>query len=208
MDQLARPPALGTLGGGGEGEAARPPLNPNHAGPPAVRAGLGGGARLAAGAMAGIAHLSPCQLQLLLTAEGGLLKRDRKISPQALSLLRGISSLLLATKATEAATEEGAKDISQVDVPHIEAAEAAATPKIGVYSRMAELVILRPLLLVGQDLIRLIDLFEFGLLPLCSPGSCRGGTAWPAYGTLFSILRPRPLWTRPRPRNNLVSVLA
>ena len=30
---------------------------------------------------------------------------------------------------------------------------------------MAELVILRPLLLVGQDLIRLVDLFEFSLCP-------------------------------------------
>src|SRR5699024_2238040 len=87
VNDLARPPAAGAGGGAGEGEAAGALLHPDHAGAPAVGTGLRRGARLRAGAVAGLALLSAVQVDLLLTAEGRLFEGDGQTGPQALSLL-------------------------------------------------------------------------------------------------------------------------
>ena len=40
---------------------------------------------------------------------------------------------------------------------------AGAAAEVGVYPRVAELVVAGPLLLVGQHLVGLVDLFKLGL---------------------------------------------
>ena len=133
---------------------------------------MAGGAHLrcstggAAGAVAGIATLRPGEVNLLFHAGHGLLEGDGHIGPERGTSLGGvgISLALAAAEAAETPAEEGTEDVSQVDVPHVEAAEAApAGAEVGVYPRMAELVILGPFLLVGQHLIGLVDLFELSL---------------------------------------------
>lgn len=62
--------------------------------------------------------------------------------------------------------EEGAKEVP--DVAHVKAAEAtgSASPagaEVGVDARKAKLVVLGPLVLVGQHLIGFVDLFKAGL---------------------------------------------
>src|SRR5699024_9556829 len=88
--------------------------------------------------------------------------------PQGIPL-HGAGALAAGTAAAEAAPEEGAEDVTQVDVAHIEAAEAAepaagaAGAEVGIHPGVAELVVAGALLLVGEHLIGLVDLLELGL---------------------------------------------
>ena len=117
--------------------------------------------------MTGAALLHPVYTNLLLAAEGGLLKGNGQVGPQALPLLGTVAPLTAAAKATEAAAaKEGPNDVTQVDVPHVKAAEAAAGTAcavVGVHPRMTELVVPGTLLLVGQDAVRLVHFLELGL---------------------------------------------
>ena len=114
--------------------------------------------------MARVALLRAVQIQLLLTTKGGLLKGNGHVGPQALPPLGGIGPLLAAAaEPAEPAAEEGAENIAQVDVSHVEPAEAAPGAEVGIHPRMAELVIFGPLLFVGEHLIGLVDLLELGL---------------------------------------------
>ena len=165
VDDLTRAPAPLAGGRAGKGKAAAAPLDAYHTGTPAVGAHLRRGPGLTAGAVAVLALLRAAKLDLLLAAKGGLLKGDGQVGPQALPPLGGAGPLLAAEAAPAKATaEEGPEQVAQVDVSHIEPTAAiAAGTKVGVHSRMAELVILGPLVLVGQDLIGLVHLFELGL---------------------------------------------
>ena len=115
--------------------------------------------------MAVLALLRTGELDLLLAAKGSLFKGDGQVGPQALPPLGGVGPLLAAEAApAKAAAEEGPEQIAQVDVPHVEPAAAKATgAEVGVHPRVTELVILGPLVLVRQDLIGLVHLFELGL---------------------------------------------
>ena len=67
-----------------------------------------------------------------------------------------------------ARSEEGTKDVSQGDVPHVEAKAAAGAARsiVGIHPRVSELVVPGPLLLVGEDAVRLVHFLEFGLCGL------------------------------------------
>ena len=167
MDDLALAAALGAGGGGGEGKGPAAPLDTDLAAAVAVGADLRGGTRRAAGTVAVVAGFGSVEGDLLLTAEGRLLKADGNRRPQGVAL-HGAAART-AGAAAEAAPEEGAEDIAQVDVAHVKPAEAAkaapgsARAEIGIHTRMAELVVAGALILVGQYLVGLIGLLEFSL---------------------------------------------
>ena len=123
MDDASRALTPGTGGGGGEGEGPAPPLDADLPGAPAVGAHLGGGAGGAAGAPAGLTGLRAGDGDLLLTAEGRLLKGDGHRRAEVLPPPGGVGVGPLG--AAKAAAEEGAEQVPQVDVPHVEPAEAA-----------------------------------------------------------------------------------
>ncbi len=76
---------------------------------------------------------------------------------------------LAAAEASPKAAEEGAEEVAQVDVPHVIAAITAGPgAEVRVDSGMAELVVTAALLLIGEDLIGLVDLLELGLGGLVS----------------------------------------
>ena len=110
--------------------------------------------------MAGVTLLGAVQVELLLAAEGGLLKGDGEAGPQALSLLGAIAP---ASGGPEAPSAEGAEQVAQVNVSKVSSEAAPASAVVGVHPGVAKLVIPGPLLLVGQDLVGLVDLFEPGL---------------------------------------------
>ena len=169
MDDLTGAPALGTGGGGGEGEAARSTLDAHLAGAVAVGADLRGGAAGTARAVAGGAVFGAVEADLLLHASHGLLKGDGHVHPQRSAPLGGVGVglALTAAKPAKAAAEEGAEDVAQVHVAHVEPTEAAATKatgsEVGVHPGVTKLVILGPLVLVGQHLVGLVDLLELRL---------------------------------------------
>src|SRR5699024_10377753 len=106
-DDLALAAAAGAGCGGGEhAHGGLPPLL-DLTGAVAVGAGLRAGARRRAGAVAGLALLHPVQGDLLLAAEGRLLKGDGQPHPQALAPL-GTGP---CPAAAEAPAEEAAEDI-------------------------------------------------------------------------------------------------
>ena len=119
--------------------------------------------------MAGLALLHPVQGDLLLAAEGRLLKGDGQPHPQALAPL-GTGP---CPAAAEAPAEEAAEDIPQVS--EVEAAvEAPAEPAasrgvVGVHTGKTELVVPGPFVTVAEDLIGLVDLLE-AALRLLVPG--------------------------------------
>ena len=62
---------------------------------------------------------------------------------------------------------------------------AGAAAKVGVHPRVAELVVPGPLLLVGEHLVGLVDLFELGLGVLVPGVQVRVVLSWPAAGRPF-----------------------
>ena len=105
----------------GEGKAARPPLDADGPGAPAVRADLRCGPWLTAGAVAGVTLLGAVQVDLLLAAEGGLLKGDGEAGPQALSLLGAIAPASGGPEApsAEAAAKKEPNSVAQVNVSKV-----------------------------------------------------------------------------------------
>ena len=129
----------------------------------ALGADLRRGSRLAAGAAADVAGLHVLDVHVLLAAEGGLLQGEGQAGPDGTPLGRaGAGGAAAPTKAPKAAAaKEGPEE-----VPHVKAAEPAAGPagaEVGVHPGETELVVLGPLILIGKDLIGLVDLLEAGL---------------------------------------------
>ena len=110
--------------------------------------------------MAGGALLVPHQVDLLLAAQRRLLKGHGDVHAQ---IVAG-DGAVLARAAAEAAAEHRGKDV--LEAAEATAAEAAeiAKPAAAEAARLgavvAELVVLRPLLGVGQHLVGLVDLLE------------------------------------------------
>src|SRR5699024_10147719 len=102
----------GAGGGGCEHAHGRLPPDLDRAGAVAVRAHLRGGAGGAAAAAAGAAGLIPLHGDLLLAAEGGLLKADGDGHADALAPLGSVG--VGAPSPAEAAAEKAAEDVSQV----------------------------------------------------------------------------------------------
>ena len=121
---------------------------------------------VAAGAAADVAGLHVLDVHVLLAAEGGLLQGEGQAGPDGTPLGRaGAGGAAAPTKAPKAAAaEEGPEE-----VPHVKAAEPAkpaagtAGAEVGIHPGETELVVLGPLILIGKDLIGLVDLLEAGL---------------------------------------------
>ena len=134
------------------------------AGALAVRADLRRGAGGAAGTLAVRALLDTADVDLFLAAERRLFKGDVQAHAQIFAPARAAALLLSA--AAEAAAEDVAEDVPEAAAENVpKAAEAAETGAAGaaggrVKRRMAELVILRALVGIGQHLVGLVDLLE------------------------------------------------
>ena len=106
-----------------------------------------------------------CNPDGLFTALSRLLKGniDRRRGVVSAPRCVGVSS----SAPSEAAAEEGAEYIAQiVEIARKSAAVAAARAEVGVYPRVTELVVARPLFLIGKHLVSLVYLFKLllGLL--------------------------------------------
>ena len=129
----------------------------------ALRADLRRRAGGAAGALAVRTLLDAADVDLLLAAERRLFKGDVQAHAQVFAPARAAA---LGLPAAEAAAENIAEDIPEAAAENVaKAAEAAETGAAGaaggrVERRMAELVILRALVGIGQHLVGLVDLLE------------------------------------------------
>ena len=141
--------------------AERRALGLGHdAGAAAVRAGLRRRALGRAGAAAVATGLDALDRDLLFAAEGRLLEGKDNGLANGFAALRCVAAL--RTAAAEAAAEERTEQVAEV--AHVEAAAEAACACTAAVARVdackAELVVLCALVLVGQHLIRLVDLLE------------------------------------------------
>ena len=159
VDDLARAAALGA-GGGGLHRAEGGALGGAHgAAALAVGADLRRRAGGAAVALAVGALLHAGSGDLLFATEGRLLKGDVHAHAHALALAGGVRVAGLAAEAAEAA-ENVPKNIAEI-AKAVKAAEAArAVSRVGIEGRMAKLVILLALFLVGEHLVGLVCLLE------------------------------------------------
>ena len=97
---------------------------------------------------------------LLLAAEGRLLKADVHARAQALAALGRVG---VGARTAEAAAEKAAEDIAQiaeVEAACTVSAAACTGPVVRVHAGKAELVVARLLVWVAQNLVRLVDLLE------------------------------------------------
>ena len=163
VDDLAAAAAL-LARAAGLHHAERGALRGAHAaGALAVRADLRRRAGGAAGALAVRTLLDAADVDLLLAAERRLFKGDIQAHAQVFAPARAAA---LALTAAEAAAEDIPEDIPEAAAENVvKAAEAAETGAAGaaggrVERRMAELVILRALVGIGQHLVGLVDLLE------------------------------------------------
>ncbi len=98
---------------------------------------------------------------LLLRAEGGLLKGQLQPGAHILPLARGVGAPPAA-----AAAEQISKDVAEAGKGVAKAPKAAAEAsgigiEVGIYPGKAKLVVPAPLFVVGQDLVGLAHLLEF-----------------------------------------------
>ena len=106
-------------------------------------------------------------LHRLFAALGGLFEGDGQVGLDIAAPPWGVG-VGPAGPAAEA-PEEAIEDVGEVEAPLEGAAAPGAAAEVGVYPRVAELVVPGPLLLVGEDLVGLVDLLEL-LLGLLVPG--------------------------------------
>ncbi len=138
----------------------------NGAGTVAGRADLRAGSRLGAAAAAGLAGVVGRDADLRFLAVGGFLERDLHRVAQVAAAV----DLLAVRAAPRAGSADAAEDVAE-DVAECfgEAAAEAVGPVAAAHVRvdagMAVLVVRRPLLRVGQHLVRFLALLEllFGL---------------------------------------------
>ena len=121
--------------------------------------GLGRSAGLRAAAVAVGAFFGPGDVDLLFAAEGRFFKAQRQADSYVLPALG--AGLAAAALPAEGASEEGIEDVAQVKIFKSAIAACAARRVIGIDARMAELVVARLFVLVGQNLVRGVDLFHF-----------------------------------------------
>ena len=132
------------------------------AGAMAVLAGLGGGARRRAGAVALVAGVDLGIGDGLLAALGRLLKGDGDIGLDIAAAPGGVG-VGAPCAAPKAAAKEAVENVRKVEAALEGAAAPGAAAKVGVYPRVAELVVAGPLVFVGEYLVGLVDLFKLGL---------------------------------------------
>ena len=149
VDDLAGALALRT-GGGGLGIAKGGALGgADGAAALAVRADLRRGARLAAAALAVGALLHPGHGDVLLAAEGGLLKAYVHGGADAITLAGGVGVSGAAAAKAEDIAEDIAKAAEVVKTAEVARAEAArAEAGVGVKGRVAVLVVLGALVVI------------------------------------------------------------
>jgi hypothetical protein len=129
---------------------------PHAAGAAAGAADRRAGAGLGARAVADLAGDGGGNLDLDLGARIGLLERDLQVVTQVLAAL---GTVRLATTAAEHLAEHVAKDVVE-DIAGVGAAEAALSALRAVHPGMAEAIIGRALLSVGQHRIGFVDFLE------------------------------------------------
>ena len=160
MNNLAGPAALGA-GAHGLRHAEGCTLGRTDlAAAAAVRADLRGCSGGAAGTVAVGTGFDPRNVQLLLTAEGRFLKADVQLGAHIVSAARCVRIPGLAAAAETEDIAEAGEDVAEVAEAAAKAAEAAAETSVGVKGRMAILIILLPLFLVGENFIGLVGLLE------------------------------------------------
>lgn len=117
----------------------------------------------AAGALAVRALLDTADIDLLLAAERRLFKGDVQAHAQVFTAARAAAlGLAAAEAAAENVAEAAAENVTEDIAEAAEAAKPGAAGAAGgrVKRRMAELVILRALVGIGQHLVGLIDLLK------------------------------------------------
>ena len=110
--------------------------------------------------------LDPREGYLLLTAECRLLEVNGDASGNVLTVYRHIASRASASAAATATSEEGGEYVTEVKVTAAKSAEAAITRAAahrGIERRVTELIVLLTLLLVRENVVRLIRLLELRL---------------------------------------------
>ena len=162
LDDLAGAAAVGTDAVGLHGHAHEALLGADRAPAVAAQTGLHRASRFGAAAAAAVAVFNTGGGDLLFCAEGGLLKGDFHPLADVLTPCGGVG----AAAGGPSAAEEAAEQVAQV----AEIAESAegiaaggACVEIRVYAGKAELVIAGALVGIGEDLVGLVDLLEFGL---------------------------------------------
>ena len=126
----------------------------------ALGAGLGAGALLRAGAAAFLAVLDSIVGNRLFAALRGLLKVDVDHGLGVAAAARGVR--IGTARAAAESAEEAVKDIAKIYVAGEGAAARRTAAEVRVHARVAELIVAGLLLLVGEDLIRLVQLLELG----------------------------------------------
>ena len=115
----------------------------------------------AAGAMAGRAVLDSGGSDLLLGAEGSLLKGQLQPGHDVLAPARAVLGRPAAAAAAEEIAENISKAAEAAEVPRKAAAEAAAVGiKVGVHARKAVGIVPGALIRIGQHLVGLAHLLE------------------------------------------------
>ena len=124
--------------------------------------GLGIGTGLRACSVTVAARVDAVVADLLGDAPGALLKGDGDARLDVAAALGSVG----AASAAEAAAEEAREDVAEVHVNAEGTAAACACAVVGVYARVAVLVIARALFAVGKHLIGFVDLLELLLAVL------------------------------------------
>jgi hypothetical protein len=136
----------------GPAHAEKALLEADLAGAAAGGACLGFGARLGAAPAATVATLGVRDLYLVFNAEGRLFKGDLHI------VLEVVAASAMA--ALPAAAEDVAKYVAENVAERRTRAETSAGKAAPPHPGMAELIVLRPFLRIGEDFVRLGDLLE------------------------------------------------
>src|SRR5699024_8736843 len=123
----------------------------------AFGAGFLRGARRRAAAVALVADFNPAELHFALAAFRRLFKRDGHACLRVAAARGGVGIAAAAAEPAESAAENIAENIAEVKINALPVKAAAVTgaarPVVRVHARVAEAVIFRLFLRVGQNLI-------------------------------------------------------
>ena len=138
-------------------------VDPHLACAMAVLTGFGRSPGRGAGAVTVVAGLNLGIGDGLFAAFGRLLKGDGNVGLHV-AAPPGSVGVGAPRAASAKAAEEAVENVGEVEPGSLEgAASRGAAPEIGIYARVAELVVARPLVAVGKHLVGLVHLFELGL---------------------------------------------
>jgi len=137
-------------------------LQPDLTAAGAGRAGLGRGAGLGTGALAGLAGFHGRDANLGFGAERCLLKRNFEVVAQVGAAIDAGASAATATAAAEDLVEDAAEGVAKT------AATATAHASLGINPGVAVLIVGGALVAIGEDLVGLFGflevLFRFGIV--------------------------------------------